>query len=165
MKHKKYDAVTLTHFFVKRSLDTKIPITAHKVEFMVYFAHGWHMAIDGRGLFSEKVKAWKHGPTIESVHKFYKNVKDIRDLLDVSAVETITEDDRSFLEGIWLYYSHLNEVEMQSLCLDEGTPWHTIYEKSSKELVLDDKIIEQHYRLLHLSNPEFCDLDDPFSVD
>ncbi|WP_258105309.1 Panacea domain-containing protein [Marinoscillum sp. MHG1-6] len=160
-----YKASTLAHFFVYKSQRTQIPVTPHKIEFMVYFAHGWHLAIDGRPLILEEVKAWRHGPVVASVHKFYsKNSRNIYGTLKLDEIKSMKTKDLQFLEGIWMYYSHLNEVEMLSLCLESGTPWNQTYEKSSNELTIENSIIEQHYRLLHLSNPNFADIDDPISV-
>lgn len=161
-----YNALTLSHYYVSLSLNTNIPITPHKAEFMVYFAHGWHLSIDGRPLINDKVKAWRHGPVIESIHKFYSKGKgDIYSTIDEQALGGIKERDREFLNGIWLYYGHLNEIEMLTLCTEDKTPWFMSHQKSSGELIIDNRRIKQHYRLLHISNPEFCDLDDPISVE
>lgn len=161
-----YNALSVAHYFVSASLHSDIPITPYKAEFLVYFAHGWHLAIDGRSLISEKVKAWRHGPVIESIHKFYNKSKtNIHATVEDFDINEVKERDREFLDGIWLYYNHLNEIELLSLCTDDGTPWFMVHEKSSGELIIDNQRIKQHYRLLHISNPEFCDLDDPISVD
>lgn len=159
-----YNALTVAHYFVSQSQSTQQPITAHKAEFLVYFAHGWHLAIDGRPLIKDKVKAWRHGPVIESVHKFYSKQKDVYATLDVAILEQIKDRDRHFLDGIWEHYLHLNEMQMLEKCTDYGTPWYMTYQKSSGELVIDEKRIKQHYRLLHISNPDWCDLDDPFTM-
>jgi|GEM_PF-1654662 len=160
-----YNPITLAHYFVRKSIETNTPITPYKVEFMVYFAHGWNLAIDNRALIDEDVKAWRHGPVIVSINKFYSKSKEkIQKTVDELALNDIKLMHREFLDGIWSYYSHLNEVEMVSLCLEPGTPWYVTYEKSSKELTIEPQKIKQHYKLLHISNPEFCDLDDPISI-
>lgn len=158
-----YNSLTIAHYYVKKSLDTQVPITPHKAEFMVYFAHGWHLAIEGIPLISERVGAMRHGPAIKSINKFYNKVKDIYATLDLSVLGEIKELDYEFLDGIWAFYGHLNEIEMLSLCLESGTPWNMTYEASSADLYIDNRVIKQHYRLLHMSNPEICDLDDPIS--
>lgn len=159
-----YNAITLAHYFVRESQNSKVPITTFKAEFMVYFAHGWHLAIDGRPLIDEPIKAWRHGPVVESVHKFYSKVKDIYRTLDESQLDAIKEMDQEFLDGIWMHYGHLNEMQMLSLCTEDGTPWFATYQRSSLELVISENKIKNHYKILHVSNPEFCDLDDPISV-
>lgn len=159
-----YSALSIAHYLVRESIRNNIQLTAFKVEFMVCFAHGWHLAIDGRPLIDEPLKAYRHGPVIESVHKFYGKVKRIETTVNEDMIDCLKEQDREFLYGILVYYGHLNELEMQSLCIEEGTPWFATYKKSSGALVIEDQRIKVHYKLLHVSHPEFCDLDDPISI-
>ena len=159
-----YSALSIAHYLVRESAKQKIALTPFKVEFMVCFAHGWHLAIDGRPLIDEPLKAYRHGPVIESVHKFYSKVKRIETTVNQEMIDPLKEKDCEFLNGILVYYGHLNELEMQTLCTNEGTPWFTTYKKSSGALVIEDQRIKVHYKLLHVSHPEFCDLDDPITV-
>ena len=101
---------------------------------------------------------------IESVHKLYGKAKSLHSVEIPGIPESIKDSDKEFLDGIMMYYGHLNELEMQALCTDDGTPWFAAYQKSSGSLIIDDPQIKKHYRLLHVSNPEFCDLDDPISL-
>mgnify|MGYP000206349708 CR=1 FL=1 len=156
-----YNSLSISKYFVRKALETKTPITPYKLEFLVYFAHGWYLAIDGRCLIDEKIEAWKHGPVIVSMNRFYKDKKNLK---KHSSSEILKESVQEFLNGIWAYYGHLNEVEMQSLCLEHNTPWDLSYKKSSGHLVIDNEVIKKHYKLLHLCHPEFCDEDDPISV-
>ncbi len=159
-----YNALTIAHYFVSKSINSNVKITVHQAEFMVLFAHGWHLAIDGRPLIHDQAKAWRHGPVIEVVHKFYSKQKDIAAILNIEMMEQIKDRDRDFLDGLWRYYIDLSEIQMLDLCTDYGTPWYMVHGKSSGALLIDDKRIKQHYRLLHISHPEFADIDDPFST-
>ena len=159
-----YDALTISNFFITRSREDNTKITPYKIEFLVYFSHGWFMAVDGRLLINEEVKAWRHGPVIESIHKCFKDHKNFDKNIHDGYSDFIKPSVIEFLEGIWSYYGHLNEVEMLSLCLERDTPWDVTYERSSKELVISNELIKRHYKLLHISHPDFCDLDDPISV-
>lgn len=157
-------ALAVAHYLVRESARTKLVLTPFKIEFMVYFAHGWNLAVDGRPLINEKIKAHRHGPVIETVNKFYSKIKKLESSIDNELADEIKDRDHDFLSGILMYYGHLNELEMQSICTEEGTPWFITYKKSSGALFMDNQKIKQHYRLLHVSNPEFCDLDDPITM-
>ena len=118
-----YNALTVAQYLVSHSTDSNVEMTSFKVEFITYFAHGWYLAIDGRPLISEKVKAYRHGPVIESVHKLYGKAKSLHSVEIPGIPESIKDSDKEFLDGIMMYYGHLNELEMQALCTDDGTPW------------------------------------------
>lgn len=157
-----HDSLIISKYLVGKALETKTPISPYKIEFMVYFAHGWYLAITSRLLINERVEAWQHGPVIVPVHKYYKDESNLKKPPSDSEIpkKAVCE----FLDGIWAYYSHLSEVEMQALCFETNTPWDISYERSSGILVIENETIKKHYKLLHISHPEFSDEDDPISI-
>ncbi|PBB94991.1 type II toxin-antitoxin system antitoxin SocA domain-containing protein [Mesorhizobium sp. WSM3862] len=44
-------------------------ITHLKLQKLVYYAQAWALALQGRPLFDEELKAWAHGPVAESVYR------------------------------------------------------------------------------------------------
>jgi uncharacterized phage-associated protein len=47
-------------------------ITNLKLQKLLYYAQGYHLALFGTPLFPDEVKAWDHGPVIRSVYDEYK---------------------------------------------------------------------------------------------
>lgn len=43
-----------------------------KLQKLVYYAQGFHLAIHGTQLFEEPVLAWEHGPVVENLYHEYK---------------------------------------------------------------------------------------------
>jgi uncharacterized phage-associated protein len=43
-------------------------ITNLDVQKILYFAQGWHLAINGERLFQEKLRAWVHGPVVPEIY-------------------------------------------------------------------------------------------------
>ena len=39
-----------------------------KLQKLVYYAQGFHLAISGEPLFDEKIMAWEHGPVIPQLY-------------------------------------------------------------------------------------------------
>jgi uncharacterized phage-associated protein len=44
------------------------PITHLKLQKLLYYCQGFHLAMTGERLFDESVKAWAHGPVVGSVY-------------------------------------------------------------------------------------------------
>jgi uncharacterized phage-associated protein len=40
------------------------PIDAMKLQKLLYYAQGWHLAITGRPLFADRIEAWRDGPVV-----------------------------------------------------------------------------------------------------
>ncbi|WP_417392009.1 Panacea domain-containing protein [Gimesia sp.] len=68
-----YNSKAIANYFLdiaEKEGDTSI--TPMKVQKLVYYAHGWHLAIYGRPLIHEQIEAWKYGPVIESLFHTFK---------------------------------------------------------------------------------------------
>lgn len=52
--------------------DDEDSFTALKLQKLLYYAQGYALALLGRPLFSERIKAWQHGPVVPQVWHDYK---------------------------------------------------------------------------------------------
>ncbi len=43
-----------------------------KLQKLVYYAQGFHLAMHNRVLFDEPILAWEHGPVVENLYREYK---------------------------------------------------------------------------------------------
>lgn len=57
-----------------------------KLQKLLYYAQGIHLAITDEMLFEENILAWKHGPVVVDVYDIYKVNKG-------NPIEVVTEDD------------------------------------------------------------------------
>jgi len=44
-----------------------------KIQKLVYFAHGWHLAITGKPLVDERPEAWTYGPVFPTLYQSFKH--------------------------------------------------------------------------------------------
>src|SRR5688572_18511108 len=44
-----------------------------KLQKLLYYAQGFHLAEHGRALFEERIEAWQHGPVIPTVYPEFKD--------------------------------------------------------------------------------------------
>ena len=51
------------------------PMTNLKLQKLLYYAQGWHLALYGRPLFRDALRAWPRGPVVHGVWKTYSNYK------------------------------------------------------------------------------------------
>jgi uncharacterized phage-associated protein len=73
------------------------PLTAMKLQKLVYYCQAWSLVWDERALFAEPIQAWKNGPVVRALYdqhagRFLVNPGDIPgnlDALDAIACETI----------------------------------------------------------------------------
>lgn len=61
----------IANFFLelgRRSFGEAGSITNLKLQKLLYYAQGYHLAMTGRPLFSERIEAWDHGPVVREVY-------------------------------------------------------------------------------------------------
>ncbi|MGZ3389845.1 MAG: Panacea domain-containing protein, partial [Isosphaeraceae bacterium] len=62
-----YDARAIANYFLERARREGKALDQMKIQKLVYFANGWHIAIKGEPLIDEQVEAWRYGPVIQSL--------------------------------------------------------------------------------------------------
>src|SRR4051794_31282897 len=63
-----YSAAAVANYFIDLAAQESKTLTPMKVQKLVYYAHGWHLAITGEPLIDEQVEAWRWGPVIHSLY-------------------------------------------------------------------------------------------------
>ena len=48
------------------------PISHMKLQKLLYYEQGYHLAVFGSPLFEEEIEAWKYGPVVPEVYEIYK---------------------------------------------------------------------------------------------
>jgi uncharacterized phage-associated protein len=146
-----YDPKAIANYFLRVAQDHGQPLSPMKIQKLVYFANGWHLAIKDSPLINEQVEAWPYGPVIPSLYRAFRRFGDqpITALASrpVSGVDSLGEntyrkmapriDDvpeqaeftQAFLNRIWDLYGHYTAVQLSNETHRSGTPWDTICKK------------------------------------
>jgi uncharacterized phage-associated protein len=126
------------------------PLTNMQVQKLVYFAHGWNLAIKDEPLIDTPVKAWNFGPVISPLYKALKKYgngvvteKVLRNGEEVAAAHGEWED--SLFKRVWEVYGQLTGGQMSTLTHQEGSPWAVTF-KESPFGVIDDALIAKHFK-------------------
>ena len=59
-----YPPSAVANFFLSKSDE----ITQMQLHKLLYYAHGWYLAVVGKPLLNEMIGAWKHGPVVPSLY-------------------------------------------------------------------------------------------------
>jgi uncharacterized phage-associated protein len=60
-------------FLAQANEDAGDLVSNLKLQKLVYYAQGFHLAVFGSPLFDEQIEAWTHGPVVPSVYHHYKH--------------------------------------------------------------------------------------------
>lgn len=97
------------------------PLSAMKLQKLVYYSQAWSLVWDDRPLFREPIEAWANGPVVRELYDRHRGQFEVRDWpwgnpkkLDAEARETI--------DAVWEYYGHRNAQWLSDLTHRER-PW------------------------------------------
>lgn len=120
---------------------------------LVYFAHGWHLALKGEPLINTPVKAWNFGPVIPPLYNALKKygagavLEPISRRPDQSeSAEEVFQEGflKRLIERVWEVYGHMTEGQLSALTHQPGEPWTITYQKTPFEVIPDD-LIKAHF--------------------
>lgn len=144
---------SVANYFLHKAGFGKRAIKHLKLQKLLYYAHGHHLAMTGKPLLNESFQAWKHGPVIVSVYDQLSHYRKdpIREELTPKEgeYEKIKEADQCrFLDKIWNEYSHLNAFDLSEMTHEEGSPWDRAKKQfghAAKYVPIDDEFIEENF--------------------
>ena len=172
-----YDAKAIANYFLQRAEDhPETPLSPMKLQKLVYYAHGWWLALTDQPLINEQVEAWKFGPVIPSLYRAFRRYGNApitdyaRSSVDrgsvagdgfyepewsIPAIDDRPEDAarvRQVLDRIWEIYGKYTAIQLSNATHQPGTPWHQVYTEYQGDLPRGTDIpadtIKRHFRSL-----------------
>lgn len=135
--------------------------TNMRVQKLLYFAQGWHLARYGRPLFDAPIEAWQYGPLVPAVYNRYRPFGGqgiiIADVPDDSA---FTPEEYDLLMDVAREYDSLSTAELVRITHENGAPWS----KTAKRQEISTKDM-QSYFTAQLPLASFDDILDGYPVE
>lgn len=127
-------AEAVANWLLDRADADEQPLDPMKLQKLIYFAHGWHLALSNEPLVDELFEAWQYGPVLPSVYHAFKDhgaqpIRTRASRTDWQTFETTTPcvsgTDRvaELLETIWREYGRLSGLQLSHLTHLADSPW------------------------------------------
>lgn len=122
-----YSALDIAKYFIHcANLEQEGLVTNLKLQKLLYYAQGFHLAVFDKPLFSEDVQAWAYGPVVPDVYQEYKShgrdpLPDAKDFSD----EILGEDTRVLVDEVYSVFGKYTATALANATHQE-LPWiHT----------------------------------------
>ena len=159
-----YEARAVANYFLELAKNEGAELNPMKLLKLVYFAHGWHLAVRGEPLCIEMVEAWKYGPVFPSVyHEFKKygpdtitgyaekgrNVFRWKERYSIPVTDK-GENARALIKKVWDVYKKRSAAELSALTHVKNTPWYNAWWRTGeiKGIIIDNEAIERYFKKL-----------------
>ena len=146
--------------YVKRKylfLSKSKRISPLKLQKLIYFSHGWHLAFEDKPLIDELVQAWQFGPVIESIYHEFKeygsgNINKFATIYDPDSkrfvkamMESNDTSTKEILNEIWIAYGKRTAIQLSNATHLPGTPWYQTYRIIGAN-VIDNDLIKKYFK-------------------
>ena len=113
------------YFIRKADPEAGDAMTHLKLQKLVYYAQGWHLALRrGKPLFAEEIEAWPHGPTCPKLYERFsdKSWDPILPQETKTDSDEISAEERNFLDEVWEVYGPYGAKTLEEMTHGER-PW------------------------------------------
>jgi len=101
-------------------------LTPMKLQKLLYYAHGWHLAIYNKPLIDEQIQAWEYGPVISSVYHRFKSFGNKAIELDKGSptyLSCLDGEEIDLLKKVWEVYGDFSAFALSDRSHDPNGPW------------------------------------------
>src|SRR6185369_6756877 len=67
-----FDPRAVANRLLELARERQLIIDPMKVQKLIYYAHGWHLALTGKPLLDRSVEAWQYGPVLPDVYRAFQ---------------------------------------------------------------------------------------------
>jgi uncharacterized phage-associated protein len=99
----------IAKYFLYRAEKDEERLSNLKLQKLVYYAQGLHLALYGKPLFNEEIEAWTYGPVIPELYHEYKinGANGIPGDIEFD-LDSIDQDTRVFLDEIYTVFGQFS---------------------------------------------------------
>jgi uncharacterized phage-associated protein len=130
----------VANYFLKRQdPDAGDLMSNLKLQKLVYYAQGFHLAMEDSPLFNEPIEAWDHGPVCVPLYHVYKKYGSdaIPRPDDVDAYTIFNAVAHAVLDEVYAAYGQFSAWKLRNLTHEED-PWIKAYNRGCSEISHDD---------------------------
>ncbi len=154
-----YDSKAVANYFLGLAEREGESLDPMKLQKLVYFAHGWHLAVTGEPLIDDIVEAWQYGPVIPTIYHEFKEFgrgaitrRARRVVISGSKIRFVFPEldpsvDTELLDRVWDAYGGTSGVQLSNLTHAAGTPWDKIWTANHgrKNADIPDELIKEYF--------------------
>jgi len=96
------------------------PMTAMKLQKLVYYAQAWHLVWEERPLFSDRIEAWANGPVVRTLYNQHRGQFHVSSCS--GRPDALTAEETSTLESVIDFYGPRSAAWLSELTHNEA-PW------------------------------------------
>lgn len=126
-------------------------LTNLKLQKLLYYAQGFHLAIFGKALFREDIEAWEYGPVVPSLYHSLKKFgsEQITQIGDGSPAPSLTKNEIQLLNEVNLVYGQFSALKLMRMTHEEP-PWREVH----RGAVISHRSMQDYFKTRIVKSPK-----------
>ncbi|HTE21805.1 MAG TPA: type II toxin-antitoxin system antitoxin SocA domain-containing protein [Candidatus Limnocylindria bacterium] len=125
MSRSKTSAYDVANAFVKLSdPESGDVLTNLKLQKLVYYAQGFHLAMHDEPLFDDPIVAWEHGPVVVELYHKLKEYRASQVSIDEPITDALTANQINLLAEVNDVYGQFSAWKLRNMTHNEA-PWQS----------------------------------------
>lgn len=165
-----YDPRAVANYFLDIAKQSGQQIDPMKLQKLIYYAHGWYLALANAPLLDRSVEAWKYGPVIPVLYRAfqdygaspiteparYSDPQDGKIVLRPYRLDggTITSPDdpanyaQRIIRRVWEQYGKFSAIQLSMMTHAPDTPWAEAWSQNQgkRYVPIPDDSIKQYFK-------------------
>jgi uncharacterized phage-associated protein len=160
-----YPAKAVANEFLDIAENSGDSLSAMKLQKLVYFAHGWHLALMNQPLLQENVQAWQFGPVVPELYQAFKRfgseavteparemtLRNHKIVFHAPRIADFEDDDSNVcaldvVRKVWDTYGKYGAVKLSNATHMVGTPWYQVYREGQRHKVIPNELIKEYFK-------------------
>ena len=145
----KVQPIDVANFFLSAiDEDAGDLISNLKMQKLVYYAQGIHLAMFDKELFSEGIDAWEHGPVIPSLYHEFKSFGRgaIEPNFENFNIDIFSKEQKEMLKEVYNTFGQFSAWMLRNMTHEEK-PWlETTKNGTVTGSVIDKKLLKEYFK-------------------
>lgn len=137
-----YKSIDVARYFIMRGDSDEDLLTNMKVQKLLYYAQGYHLAFFNHILFDDEICAWQHGPVVPSVYKEL-NIYGANQIKLSGAPPKFDVRTTEFLGEIYDVYGVYSAAALRNMTHNES-PWKDT--PVGTDSIISTRIIKEFFK-------------------
>jgi uncharacterized phage-associated protein len=164
-----YGAKAVANYFLELARKDGKDLDPMKIQKLVYFAHGWCLALKDAPLITERIEAWRYGPVVRELYGAFRDAgsgpithaafevqfRDLKMTFHAPSIDDQEDDGqvdkqfaRELMDEIWKVYGGFSAIQLSNLTHAEGTPWAETWSPNRTNSTISDDLIKKYFKAL-----------------
>jgi uncharacterized phage-associated protein len=154
-----YRSLIAANTVLETGLRRCLQIDHMKLQKLLFFAHGFHLAVLDAPLVAEKFETWPYGPVNPVVYRSFRQFG--ARIINAYALDYLSGDTEpkayvinhadvsayEIIESVLDRFGHLSAITLSNMTHQKGSPWDTARNKKAQQI--DDEDIKAYFSNLN----------------